>query len=380
MTALASWQRHRLRWILTAIGIVVLALLVALAVHVYALLQPARFTSLLEHDLAGAGIRLEMQAPAEPRLFPHPGVRLQAFSLTNIGSRTPVLQAEGATIVVPWRTVLHGEPAIERVEVDAPHIDLGQLRTLFARLPHRPGPPQLPTIATGVHMGQGTLSNNGTPLLFQVSLDTGELVPGHTFRMEVSARTATGRSVDATLSTVPADVKNGAIALDPIELGFAKQGGVSMQLDGRGSWSGGEKFALQLHGTLRHPSFEPHASAKPAPADTAAMPHDNISVDNVVLDIQPAHGGTPLDIALQLEGSDTHVDLHLQPTEFGNWWQRVLAASPGHPAGPLPFTGKAAVKKLDIGPLKATGLRIEADPDLAPAATVAPASGASTAH
>ncbi|MGH8116035.1 MAG: AsmA family protein [Rhodanobacteraceae bacterium] len=380
MTALASWQRHRLRWILTTIGIVVLALLVALAVHVYALLQPERFTSLLEHDLAGAGIRLEMQAPAEPRLFPRPGVRLQAFSLTNIGARTPVLQAEGATIVVPWRAVLHGEPAIERVEVDAPRIDLGQLQALLARLPHRAGPPQLPTIATGVHMAQGTLSNNGTPLLFQVSLDTGELVPGHTFRMDVSARTAADRSVDATLSTVPADVKNGAIALDPIELRFAKQGGISMQLAGRGSWSGGENFALQLHGTLRHPSFAPPASAKPAPADTAATPHDNISVDNVVLDIRPAHGGTPLDIALQLEGSDAHVDFHLQPTEFGHWWQRVLAASPGHPAGPLPFTGTAAVKKLDIGPLKATGLRIEADPDLAPASTAAPASASSTAH
>ncbi|HVX04408.1 MAG TPA: membrane assembly protein AsmA, partial [Rhodanobacteraceae bacterium] len=97
----ATWQRHRLRWVAVAIGVVVLALLVALAIHVQALLQPQRFTDLLERELASVGIKLDMQSAAEPTLFPRPAVRMRSFSLTNIGSATPFLQANGATIVVP---------------------------------------------------------------------------------------------------------------------------------------------------------------------------------------------------------------------------------------------------------------------------------------
>lgn len=388
MSAFASWQQHRLRWILVAIGVLVLALLVALAVHVYALLQPARFTSLLEHELAAAGVRLDLREPAEPRLFPRPGVRLKTFSLTNIGSRTPVLQAEGATIVVPWRTLLHGEPAIERIKVDAPRIDLGQLRALMARLPHRAGPPQLPTIATGVYMSQGTLSDSGTPLLFELSLDTGELVPGRPFRMDLSGRSATGRSLAATLTTVPSDVHGDMIDFNPIEFRFSKQGGVSLQLQGRGSWSGGESLALQLHGVLKHPSLAPpEASAPPLAAGTAQAgapvpPQAGTTTDKITLDIEPAAGNTPLNVAVGLDGDDASANLRLRPTEFAGWWQSLLAASPQHPPGPLPVTGKAAVQHLDFGWLKATGLTIDAGPDLAPASadSAASAPASSTAH
>ena len=108
----ATWQRYRMRWVALAAGVVVLALLVALAIHVQALLQPQRFTDLLERELASVGINLDMQAAAEPTLFPRPAVKMQRFSLTNAGSSTPFLQASGATIVVPWRALLHGEVAI----------------------------------------------------------------------------------------------------------------------------------------------------------------------------------------------------------------------------------------------------------------------------
>jgi hypothetical protein len=47
----------------------------------------------------------------------------------------------------------------------------------------------------------------------------------------------------------------------------------------------------------------------------------------------------------------------------------------------LPFTGKAEVRQLDIGWLKATGLTIDAGPDLAPASNSSSAApAASTAH
>lgn len=389
MQVLESWRQHRIRWIVIAIGIVILALLIALIVHVLALLQPQRFTSLLERDLAGAGIRLEMQAPAKPALFPRPAVRMQGFSVSNAGSTTPILQASSATIVVPWRALLHGEVSIQRIEVDAPRIDLGELRSLFARLPHRAGPPRLPTIAAGVHMSNGTLTNGGTPLLFELSLDTGELVPGHRFQMDASARSADGSEITASLDTVPSALHDGVIDFDPIHLTFGKQGGVSMQLDGQGHWQGGEAFALQLHGTLRHPSLvvPPVSSGSVATSASAAgavaKQPVSIATDAIALDVQPANAQTPLTIAMKLDGDDAHGNFKLQPTEFRAWWQKLLAASPDHPPGPLPFNGQAEVKQLDLGWLKATGLRIDAGPDLTPApsaSVVPPAAAASTSH
>ena len=386
MPALPSWQRHRLRWIALAVGVVVLAALVALAVHVYALLQPQRFTNLIERDLAGAGINLELQAPAKPALFPRPAVRMHGFSLTNAGSSTPILQANGATIVVPWRALLHGNVEIERVEVDAPRIDLGELKALFARLPRHRGPPRLPTIVTGVYMSQGTLTNNGAPLLFELSLDTGELLPGRRFRMDASARTADGNQITASLATVPSSPHDGTIDFDAIRIDLAKQAGVSMQLEGKGHWQGGESLALQLQGSMRYPSLAPPPSPSAAGSSTQgslpAKASGATTTDKIALDIQPAQGKAPLNVALKLDGDDAHADLNLQPTEFGAWWQSLLAASPGHPPGPLPFTGHAEVQKLDLGWLKATGLRIDADPDLAPAspASSPAASSASGTH
>ena len=388
MSFSATWQRHRLRWVALSIGVVVLALLVAFAIHVQALLQPQRFTDLLERELASVGIKLDMQAAAEPTLFPRPAVKMQRFSLTNAGSSTPFLQASGATIVVPWRALLRGDVAIERVEVEGPRIDLGELKALLLRLPSHKGPPRLPTIVAGVHMTQGTLTNGGAPLLFELSLDTGELLPGRPFRMYASARSGDGREVTASLDTVPSSPHDGTVDLDPIRIDLGKQGGFSLQLEGQGQWQGGEAVALHLRGNLRYPSLAPPAASTSAPAASGsapasapAAPSSTVSVDKIALDVLPPSGKTPLGIAMNIQGDNSRASFHLQPTEFGKWWQRLLAASPGHPPGPPPFTGKAEVQKLDVGWLKATGLTLNAGPDLKPAsaASTAPAAAASSA-
>lgn len=382
----AAWHLHRIRWIALAIGILVLVLLAALAIHVSALLQPQRFTSLLERDFAAVGVKLDIDAPAHPQLFPRPGVRLQGFSLANAGSSTPILQASGATIVVPWRALLHGDVAIERVDIDAPRIDLGELKALLARLPRHRGPPRLPTIVTGVHMSQGTLTNDGAPLLFEVSLDTGELVPDRPFKLEIAARGASGQQISASLDTVPSAPHAGTIDFAPIRIALNKQGGLALHLTGEGHWRGGEDLALQLSGSLQHAAFgsvpaTPSAAASGSTAvGTPAKPVTASVLDEVVLAIKPARAHVPLAITVQLDGVDTHADFQLQPTEFGHWWQRWLTASTEHPPGPLPLSGQARVQHLDLGWFKATGFSIDAGPDLAPASAASAASAASTAH
>lgn len=382
----AAWHLHRIRWIALAIGVLLLALLAALAIHINTLLQPQRFTSLLERDLAAVGVKLDIDAPAHPQLFPRPGVRLQGFSLTNTGSDTPILQAGGATIVVPWRALLRGDVAIERVDIDAPRIDLGELKALLARLPRHRGPPRLPTIVAGVHMSQGTLTNDGTPLLFEVGLDTGELVPGRPFQLEIAARSASGQQISASLDTVPSAPHAGTIDFAPTRITLNKQGGLALHLTGQGHWRGGEDLALRLSGSLQHAAPGP-ASAKAgavasgSAAGTSAAPAATTSVlDQIVLAIEPARAHVPLAITVQLDGADTHANFRLQPTEFGRWWQRLLAASPEHPPGPLPVSGQARVQHLDLGWFKATGLSIDAGPDLAPASAASAAPATSSAQ
>ncbi len=391
MSASAPSSRHPLRWIVLAIVAVLVVLAIALAVYVHGLLQPQRFTALLENDLAAAGLRLDMQEPAEPTLFPRPAVQLHAFSLTSIGSNRPVLQAAGATIVVPWRALLHGEVAIERIDVDAPRIDLGEVESLIARLPHRTSAaraPRLPTIATGIRMSRGTLTRKGTPLLFDLSLRTGALAPGKTFRLDASARSPGGRQFVASVQTVPSVPHDGVIGFDPLQVRFTTGPAVELVLDGHASWRGGTALAAELGGTLRHPAAAPPAAAAAtvAPGGSTGATASGArgrpaTVDKVALTVRPAQGSTPLTATLELAGDDARVDMRIRPSEFGPWWNRLLTAGPGQPPPPLPFTGTAQLRELDLDSLKATGIRIEATPDPAPAsaASNAPAASATSA-
>lgn len=340
---------------------VLAALLVALAIHVHNLLQPERFTALLENDLAAVGLKLNMQAPAEPTLFPRPGVKLQGFSLTNVGSQTPVLQAAGATIVVPWRTLLRGDVAIERIDIDTPRLDIDQLESLLARLPRHAGPPRLPTVTAGIQMNGGILTRNGSPLLFDVAVATGALAPGQTFQLDVSARSASGHRFNATLATVPSTAHDGVIDFNPLHLSMGEQQGTTVNLAGRGSWRGGEAFAMHLEGTLQHRMLAATTSA------ATSAPTDAVATDTLIVDVSPMQGNAPMTVALHLAGSAASADLKLQPTQFADWWKQVWATGTTQHPVPLPFAGKAEVQQLDIGWLQAKGLSIEADP--APAAT-----------
>lgn len=382
-------RRHPLRWIAVAIGAVLLALLAALVIHVHALLQPQRFTNMLEGDLSAAGLSLKLQSPAEPMLFPHPGVKLEGITLSNTGAGTPLLEADSATIVVPWRTLLRGEPAIERVDIDSPRVDMGELKALLARLPRRAGPPRLPTITAGIHLSQGTLIAHGAPLLFGVSIDTGSLAPGQRFRLDASARGKSGQAFSGSLDTVPSAPHDGAIDFMPVALRLAAAGGASLQLNGRGSWRGGEALSLDLTGHLQHAALmpaPPASSSKPAASNQAAASAAPGAVttappvaDAISIAVAPRHGTTPLTIAIKLDGVDAHADLQLQPAAFGDWWNRLLAAAPVPAPMPTPFTGTAKVQKLDLGWLQASGIEIESGPDLAPPASASSAPAASAA-
>lgn len=379
MSAPVPAPRHRRRWISAALIALLLIALTVLGLHVHALLQPQRFTALLKGELASAGLTLKLRAAATPVLFPHPGVKLEGISLGVTGSGTPLLDADAATIVVPWRALLRGDAAIERVDIDSPRVDLGELKVFLARLPRRAGPPRLPTITAGIHLNQGTLAAHGAPMLFSVDVDTGTLAPGRPFHLAASARDQAGRLYSGSLTTVPSAPRAGAIAFDPLTVTLVAAAGLSLQLQGKGTWRGGEDLALMLSGQFRR------APATPAHASAAASGHAPLQVptapvaDNLQLALTPPHGATPLTISLQLAGPDTHANLTLQPAAVAAWWARVQAATPSPAPLPMPFQGSVKVDRVDLGWLQASGIELEASPE-PPATATSTRTPAAAAH
>jgi len=376
-----SMRAYPLRWI--AAAAIVLVLLVALAgvLVVRSLLQPQRFTALLQSQLANSGLVLSVDKPASPALWPHPAVQLQGFRLSVAGASTPLLSASEARIVVPWRALLHRELAVERLEIETPRIDVEQLRTLLSRMPHGAGAPTLPRIGAGLRIVNGMLVRGDQPLLFDVNAETGPLMPGTPFHLDASARNGADRGGTLSLRMLPQH-RDGTLRFENIDLQMRVEQGAQAHLAGDASWAGGDALAANLRGGFTLPARgSPVAVAStPAPASSAAVPAPARSY-TVALRIRPAQGSGPTTAALQLEGEGKHVDMSVQPAALPGWWSKVLGSAPEAALAAPPVTGSAQLDTLDVGSLHMRGVRIEAGPQVLPASAASanvPAEAASS--
>ncbi|MEO7148917.1 MAG: hypothetical protein ABIY40_03140 [Rhodanobacteraceae bacterium] len=373
-------RAHPWRWLAGAIFALLLITLLVAVLIVRSLLQPQRFTALLQNQLVGAGLVLSMDKPASPTLWPHPAVQLEGFRLSNAGASTPLLQASEARIVVPWRVVLHREIAIERLEIETPRIDLDQLQALLARLPSSTGAPQLPRIGVGIKLIDGTLIRGDTPLLVDVNAETGPLLVDTPFRLDFSARDSTNRGGALVLRTLPMREAD-ALRFEHTGVGLSIEHGLRAHLSGDVAWRGGADIQAALHGGLTTPASaalgKTAAPRVTAPGGKSAIP-EAISMRDyaLVLDIAPARGAQPLMIAVKLDGADEHIDARLSPLESIDWWNRLLAASPNTPLTLPPVRGSARISQLDFGALHLQGVRIDAGDEVAPLDTNSTAAAA----
>lgn len=147
-------QRRLRRGILIA-----LALLALLLPATVLLVRPKILASIALQQL-GAATGLEIHAAsARYSLGASPYISLGDVSARAPGSSTPLFQAHRVHLAVPWKTLrsrgqqLH----IERIELDAPRLDLAALQSWRQSRPPGSDETRLPTLVRGLAISDGVL-------------------------------------------------------------------------------------------------------------------------------------------------------------------------------------------------------------------------------
>jgi len=339
---------RRLRLTLLVLGGLVSAALLAAVVAVYLLLQPDRFTAMLQAKARGAGLELNLVSPASPTLFPRPALDLQGITLNAQGASTPILLAANGRLVLPWHTLLGGPTVISQLQIDAPRVDLDALQAWLSALPPRPAsaPPNIPRIDTGVRISRGSVVRGNQLLLDHVELDAGSLISGQPFPLALSAINAAGMPLQLKLSATPR-LQTNTLQLDNITLHLSQGSALQLVLKGSAHWHGAADAAATLAGKLDQ---------------------GNAGQYDISLKLTPADETHPLLLALKLDGPDNHADLNLPPLALAQWWSQL-----GDEAGPQltvpPGSGHLDMAKIEAAGVTIEGLSLQAGTDVPAAAT-----------
>lgn len=344
---------RRARFALIAAGVLAVLLLAAVLV-IRALLSPQRFTGVLQQAVSDVGLVLKLQGPAKPDLFPSPAVEMRGVRLSLPGEPT-LLSADRLRLVVPWSSLLGGAPAITRLEVAAPRVDLAQVRGWIQQLPptQGDGPPSLPDIDAGMRIRGGRLVSGDELLLANVAIDAGSLHMGQSFSLDVKAETADAEPVQLQLSALPVQSED-SLHLEDLNLTAASDEAKRLSLTGELAWYGGNRLRGELDGRLE-------------------LADANYQV-SLALVPQAATDLLSLDVRVDSEG--THMALHMSPREVAQWWQAIRDSAAAQLPLP-PIAGTVKMQQLDVGALHIEGLQVESTHPVAPV-SVAPTAAEST--
>lgn len=241
---------HGGRRVLAWLGLGVVALLVLLAVGVGYIGQPQRASALLLDRLGNTlGLRITASGQSEYRLRGTPQLVLRDVVAQRPGDATPLLRAERVLVSLPWSTLrARGtDLTMQRVELDAPVLDLPALRRWQATRP--PGPTRIPTLGDGLRVVRGRIVNARWSI-DGIDLALPSLAPGKPLRARVRGRYM------APPSRVPFDLE---VAMSAPRSGadLVASGGVDIQ---RAGWS------LPGHVRLSGPLWLEDGDLRMAPA------------------------------------------------------------------------------------------------------------------
>lgn len=329
---------RRLRLVAMVFGGVVVAATLVVVAAVYLLLQPDRFTAMLQSQARAAGLELNLASPASPSLFPRPALDLRGITLNAQGGSAPILLAARGRLALPWHTLFGGPTVISQLEIDSPRVDLDALQAWMAALPAQTqqAPLDIPRIDTGVEITHGSVVRGNEVLMDNVSIRAGNLVSGQPFPLSINAFAA-GKPWRLHLSATPR-IQGNALQLDNISLHLAQEDAVTLALNGRAHWHGAADAAASLAGKVER---------------AGAGQYD------LSLTLTPANQDNPLLLALKLDGPGNHAELRLPPLALARWWSRL-----GDPQSPQlgvpPGNGHAELDSIDVSGVHVEGLTLQA--------------------
>lgn len=347
-------MKRALRIGLTSVAAAIVVVVIAALVAMYVVLQPERFTALLQSRARAAGLELTLASPASPSLWPSPSLELDGITLHGHGTGTPLIVASRGKIVLPWRTLMGGDATISRLEIEGARIDVDAVSAYLDTLPPRPSTAGaiLPGIDAGFRVSRSTLLRGNRLLLSNVDIDAGRLANGQRFTVSLAASTPDETPYAFDLETTPR-LDRGVLTLGDLKVDAASKDRFNASLHGDATWRGGADVGASLAGRVSR---------------TGGAPYD------LVLGMSPANQQDPLSIDIKLDGETEHADVHLPPLAVADWWSQQQASG-GAPSLP-PIQGTVDAARVDAGDIHLTGLRVRATPDTpAPPSTAAAPTG-----
>ncbi|MGY0503825.1 hypothetical protein [Luteimonas sp. e5] len=185
--AAAAPRRHRRRRgiILLLIGL----LLLALALGLRLLLRPEFATAVILDQVGDAlGLEIHADGKADYDIRGTPRIVLHGVHARAPGDAQELLRAERVYLSLPWSTLKsRGEVLdVERVELDAPMLDLGALARWRATRPPS-APVRLPQLTHGIAVVRGQLLGDGW-LLDGIGIDIARFHPDQPLRARLTGR------------------------------------------------------------------------------------------------------------------------------------------------------------------------------------------------
>ena len=139
-------------------GIALLLLVLAAAL----VMQPQRLARLVLGGVGdGLGLEITFEGQARYRLRGTPMLEVHAVAVRRPGEAEPLLRASRVLVALPWSSLrTRAEPlALERIELDAPVLDLPRLQAWLALRPTGGG--GLPSLSEGVTVRDGRVLADG---------------------------------------------------------------------------------------------------------------------------------------------------------------------------------------------------------------------------
>lgn len=172
------------------------ALLAALSLVATWLLQPKQLVPLIL-DRTGKALALEISASpdAEARLRGTPQLVVRDLVVREPGGDTVLLRAKRVLLSLPWSSVRGAgkDVVIQRIEVDAPEIDLAAVRAWLAKRPPSEDT-AIPTLTDGLRVTDGRIVD-GTLRVEGLAIDLPSLHPQRRTHARIR-----GRAIDGALN------------------------------------------------------------------------------------------------------------------------------------------------------------------------------------